>query len=566
MKKAIDILYAAGKEGAEISLKGDDLNIRVPKAKTLSKSLIEEIRENKQSIIQVLRNNLAGADKGEKRILKADKNSSSDTPLSFSQERLWFVHQMEGSRQYHLTSRLLLKGKLNIEALSYALSTVVERHEVLRTILLENSGKPYQHVIPSAGWQMSIVDVSRAGNAEEEINKLVSESDSTPFDLAKDYMFRASLFKVSDEEHQLMITMHHVASDAWSFSIIVQEVTLLYQGFVERNTAVLPPLPLQFSDFAIWERCYLRKEVLDSKLDYWKNKLKNVPALQLPTDYPRPAVRGTQGASVKASLDAEVTQQLIKLANQQGCTLYILLMAVYKVLLYRYTNQSDIAVGASLANRSQEDIKALVGFFVNTLTFRSQVDGNESFIDLLQQVKQTNLEAYQHSDVPFEKVVEAVLNERDPSRSPVFQVMLVFNNTPKASGIVAGDLVISEVENDVPVSKFDFTFFVSERNGQLFIKAEYNKELFKKETMQGMLSHFIGLLNSVVKAPNEKVGKLKLMGEAEEKNVLDALLASNAPLQTKKSVVDVLKDVMKYVTEFANEIGSIWESTNKIPA
>ena len=357
MKKAIDILYAAGKEGAEISLKGDDLTIRVPKAKSLSKSLIEEIRENKQSIIQVLKNNLTSTDKDEKRITKADKNNGADIPLSFSQERLWFVHQMEGSRQYHLTSRLLLKGDLNTEALSFALSSVVERHEVLRTLLLENGGKPYQHIIPAAGWQMQMVDVTNVNNPGQEIDRLVNENNNTPFDLAKDYMFRAILFKVSNVEHQLMITMHHVASDAWSFPIIVQEVTMLYEAFESNNDSVLPPLPLQFADFAIWERNYLRKDVLDGKLGYWKNKLKNVQALQLPTDYTRPAVRGTQGASVKASLNTEVTQQLIKLANQQGCTLYILLMAVYKVLLYRYTGQSDIAVGASLANRSQEDIK-----------------------------------------------------------------------------------------------------------------------------------------------------------------------------------------------------------------
>lgn len=542
MKKAIDILYAAGKEGAEISLKGEDLSIRLPKEKSLSKSLIQEIREHKQSIIEVLRNNLTAADKDQKRIKKADANQSTDTPLSYSQERLWFVHQLEGSRQYHLTSRLLLKGQLHIEALSYALKTVVERHEVLRTILLENNGKPYQHVIPALGWQLDVMDVSANTNPSQEVDKLVAESDNTSFDLAKDYMFRAILFKLSEEEHQLMITMHHIASDAWSLPIIVQEVTFLYQSFDQQNALSLPPLPLQFSDFAIWERSYLSKEVLDNKLDYWKHKLRNVQALQLPTDFPRPAIRGTLGASVHAKLEADVTQQLHKLASQQGCTLYILLMAVYKVLLYRYTNQNDIAVGASLANRSQEEIKGLVGFFVNTLTFRSQVDGSESFMELLQQVKQTNLEAYQHSDVPFEKVVEAVLNERDPSRSPVFQVMLVFNNTPKAAGIVAGDLVISEVENAVPVSKFDFTFFISESNGRLFIQAEYNRELFKKETMEGMLSHFVGLLKSVVQNPNEKVGKLKLVNEAAEQGMLQPLLASARPLVSHKSVVDLFEE------------------------
>gem|GEM_PF-3025078 len=285
MKKAIDILYTARQQSIGVLSNGDDINLRIPKGKAIDKELLQQIKNNKADLIATLKNNSRQPAKGDRSIAAYNRNQVEFAPLSFSQERLWFIHQLEGSQIYHLNTRLLLTGNLNIEALSFALKSIVQRHEVLRSIILENNGKPYHQVIPADNLQLEIVD--EAGLMEESIalNELIGTLAGRPFNLACDYLRRALLVTMGNKKHLMDLTTHHIASDAWSLPIMVKEVTELYNQFLKGNTQLLPPLPIQIADYAIWEKESLTKEVLETKLDYWRNKLQGVATLQLPTDF-----------------------------------------------------------------------------------------------------------------------------------------------------------------------------------------------------------------------------------------------------------------------------------------
>ncbi|WP_246113332.1 condensation domain-containing protein, partial [Segetibacter aerophilus] len=441
-------------------------------------------------------------------------------PLSYSQERLWFMDQLEGSVEYNTPAALRLSGQLNISALEQALSLIVDRHEVLRTVFKEQGGQPYQFIKEKGGWHLSVIEGKKYQNDNNALRDYVKQLTSKPFDLSKDDMLRAELIKLAEEEHVLVVTMHHIASDAWSIPIIIKELAELYSSFVEGREAQLRPLQLQYADYAIWQRSHLTPELLEEKINYWKTKLEDASPLQLPTDYKRPALRSTTGATTTFTVDKEVLTQLHKLSQQEGGSLYMTLLAAFKVLLYRYSGQQDISVGASIANRTQQEIEELVGFFVNTLVFRDEVKGDATFTDLLRQVKATTLGAYEHQEVSFEKVVEVVVKERDPGVSPLFQVMLVMQNTPEAPQLKLGELTLSGESYEHTISKFDLTFFVNETAGGLKGMVQYRTDLFKAETIEKMMSHFKQLLVSVTKDPLQKVGQLPMLSAAEQQELL----------------------------------------------
>ncbi|HET9278039.1 MAG TPA: condensation domain-containing protein, partial [Flavitalea sp.] len=332
-------------------------------------------------------------------------------PLSFSQERLWFIHQLEGSVQYHVPAALRLTGQLNKEALVHSLETIVNRHESLRTVFLEEEGKPYQSIKPQGQWRLVEVDGAKYENDQAALQTYLKEIINEPFDLTSDHMIRAHLFKLNEESHILVVTLHHIASDGWSRSILVKEVVELYSAVVEKRKAQLVGLPVQYADYAIWQRQNIQGDVLDEKLSYWKNKLQDVEVLRLPTDYPRPAVLSTRGAGTSSNIDQKLAEQIKLLSQHSGSTLFMTLLAAFKVLLYRYCHQQDICVGSPIAGRQQLELEPLIGFFVNTLALRSEVRGNQSFLELLHQIKTTTREAYEHQEVSFEKVVDEVVKE-----------------------------------------------------------------------------------------------------------------------------------------------------------
>ncbi|MFN2440683.1 MAG: condensation domain-containing protein, partial [Chitinophagaceae bacterium] len=392
-KEVIDLIYLAKQNDVDIVLNGERLQLKVPENKSIDKNLLEEIRNNKQAIIDFLGNENWKSKKVNEnynKINSFDRTMISHIPLSFAQERLWFVDQVEGSVLYNLPTVIRLKGSLNKKALVHAMQTVVSRHEALRTVFKEEEGRVNQFIKDAAGWELSFVDdinYTQKTVLHQYIKQLINE----PFDLSKDYMVRASLIKLSEQEHVLIVTMHHIASDAWSTPIIVREVMELYAAYIEDRPARLVPLPIQYADYALWQRNYLCGEVLDKKIDYWENKLSDVVPLQLPTDYTRPALKTTRGAAISFNIDKKLSDQIQIFCQQQGASLYMTLLAVFKVLMHRYSNQQDICVGTSIANRSQQEVENLIGYFVNTLALRTEVKTESSFIELLRQVKATTM-------------------------------------------------------------------------------------------------------------------------------------------------------------------------------
>ncbi|MGI8583202.1 MAG: condensation domain-containing protein, partial [Chitinophagaceae bacterium] len=441
-------------------------------------------------------------------------------PLSFSQERLWFIDQLEGSLQYHVPSVWRLQGELNKEALANSLQYIINRHEVLRTVILEEEGQAYQSVMGTEGWQLAMIDGLLYREDKDKLQKYIQDSIREPFDLSKDYMMRASLITLSDEEHVLVITLHHISTDAWSMPIIVGEITELYTAYLEDRPAQLTPLEIQYSDYALWQRNHLQGVVLDRKIEYWKNKLEDIVTLHLPTDYIRPPVKGVHGAEVKFIIEKELSDQIHMLCQQEGTTLFMTLLAAFKVLLNRYSGQEDICVGTSIANRGQQEVEELIGFFVNTLALRSEVKSGEAFTKLLQQVKATTIEAYNQQDLSFEKVVEVVLNERDLSRNPLFQVMLVMQNIPKVQALRLGEMELSIEELSQDKAKFDITFFINEISSGLQGRVEYSTDLYNAATVNRMVCHFKELLSSIVKNPQQKVCELAILTEGEEQQLL----------------------------------------------
>ncbi|MBC9929148.1 non-ribosomal peptide synthetase [Chitinophaga qingshengii] len=458
-------------------------------------------------------------------------------PLSYSQERLWFIDQLEGSIHYHITEVLRLKGNLNTEALAYALQTIVQRHEVLRTVIREEKGVPYQRILDRP-WELAVTDEPLYKKDKGALQAYVQSLVEKPFDLSADHMLRAHLIAQDNNEYVLALVIHHIASDAWSAGIIVNEVMELYAAYTEERTPQLPPMHLQFADYAIWQRNYLTGDVLEHKLAYWKEKLSGVAPLDLPTDFARPATQTTRGSSILFSIDKTLSDQLSQLAQQEGATLYMTLLAAFKVLLYRYSHQTDISVGCSAAARPQPEIENLIGFFINTLALRSDLSDGPDFRKLLQQVKETTLDAYNYQDVPFEKVVETVVKDRDPSRSPLFQTMFVMQNVPGEEDLKLGEVIWSGEDVPITTAKFDLTFFVADEPAGLHVNAVYKSDLFKEETIARMGDHYVALLQAIVANPSQTIDALPMLSAAEEKE-LQAAFHTTVPYPLDKTFADL---------------------------
>ncbi|MGZ5135724.1 MAG: non-ribosomal peptide synthetase, partial [Flavitalea sp.] len=461
---------------------------------------------------------------------------------SFSQERLWFIDRLEGSLQYHMYSVLRLQGTLNKEALQYALQEIVSRHEVLRTVFTENDGHVLQNIIGKDGWKLSTTDGSKYSADSKALKKSIEKIISQPFDLASDYMLRANLVTINNKENVLVVTMHHIASDGWSLGVIVREVSELYNAYNDNREAQLKPLTLQYADFAIWQRRYLHGEILATKMNYWKRKLQDAVVLQLPTDYPRPQIQSTRGALKTFSVDKEISESIQKFSQNNGCTVFMTLLAAFKVLLHRYSGQEDICVGTPIAGRQQQDVEELIGFFVNTLALRTEVKGNYTFLEHLQHIKTTTLEAYENQEVPFEKVVDAVVRERDMSRTPLFQVMLVLQNNAEIPTVQLGDVTLSADNYQHTSAMFDMTFFMIETPAGLKGRVEYCIDLYSEQTIVQLITHFKELLCSGVKFPERKIGSLPMITEADEFQLLyDFNKTTQLSLQDK-TIVDLFEE------------------------
>src|SRR5215204_3525699 len=543
--KVIDLIYLAKQDGIEIVLNDERLQLKIPDNKVIDKKLLEEIRTNKSLIIDFLSNSnwqSRAVTKNHDKINRFDRQEVKKIPLSFSQERLWFIDQLEGSVQYNIPTVLRLKGQLNIEALSNALQTIVGRHEALRTAFGEDHGQPFQYIRDQNEWNLNIIEGSFYEENQQGLQKYIDELIKKPFDLSKDYMMRADLIILAAQEHIVVVTMHHIASDAWSLPIIVREVVELYKANDEDRTIDLPQLDIQYADFAVWQREHLQGELMDRKTDYWKKKLDDVAPLQLPTDYTRPSIKTIKGAITSSRIDKDLTGAIKSLGQQQGTSLFMTLLAAYNVLLGRYSNQEDICVGTSIAGRKPEEIVGLIGFFANTLALRTQVNLNMSFIELLEQVKQTTMEAYENQEVSFDKVVETVVKERDPGRSPLFQVMLVLHNTPEVPQLQLGEVQLTNEAFENNISKFDITFFLNETVNGLQCSVQYRTDIFREETIVRMIAHFKELLSSIVKSPGQAIGSLRILTQGEEHQLLVAFNDTRIDYPKEKTVTTLFEE------------------------
>ena len=484
--KAINIIYLAKQNDVDIILNDGRLQLKVAEDKTVDNDLLEEIKANKKLIIDFLSNDdwqLKVVSNGDRKISTFNREAVKQVPLSFSQERLWFIDRLEGSLEYHLPAVMRLTGTLDKSALSKALQEIVNRHEVLRTVYEEENGQVYQYVKPSGTWKLKASDGSKYQGDQNGLESYIRRLTEVPFDLSRDDMFRAELISFAENDHLLVATMHHIASDASSMPVLVHEVAELYEAFASGRETRLPALPLQYADYAVWQRNHIRGEFLEEKLRYWKEKLDDVPPLELPADYKRSG-DSRRGSTVFFDVNAQLSQQVQTVARQNGATLYMTLLAAFKVLLYRYSGQEDICVGTSVAGRQQQELEGLIGFFVNTLALRSHINGDQSFTDLLEEVKDTTLGAYAHQDVPFEKVVEAVVKERVAGKSPLFQVMLVLINTPEVPKLKLGELVLSAETYEQTTTKFDLTFFIKETKDGFRGTVQYNTDLYSDTRIQ----------------------------------------------------------------------------------
>ena len=441
-----------------------------------------------------------------------------ELPLSFAQQRLWFLDQLEpNSSLYNIQVVLRVEGPLDGAVLALCLGETLRRHEVLRTVYAAPEGSPVQVIQPAASFLLPVVDLSGLPeNAREGLSLALAKEEATrPFDLARGLLLRSNLLRLTAEDHAVVLTLHHIASDGWSMGILVHELTTLYAAFAEGRPSPLPELPVQYADFAVWQGSWLKGEILERKISFWRSQLAGLPPrLEMPTDRPRPAAQSYRGASRPMRLPAELMGRIRALGGREGATLFMVLLAGFQTLLARYSGQQDLAVGTPIAGRNRIETEGLIGFFVNTLVLRGDLSGRPSFKELLGRVRETALAAYLHQDLPFEKLVQELSPERSLSHSPLFQVMLTLQNAPVQS-LETGTLHVRPMSGTSRTAKFDLELILQEHDGGLAGVAEYAVDLFDSVTVDRLIVHFEKLLTAALTAPEQAVSELPLLAPSE---------------------------------------------------
>ncbi|HEX8694953.1 MAG TPA: condensation domain-containing protein, partial [Longimicrobium sp.] len=447
-------------------------------------------------------------------------------PLSFAQERLWFIDRLDpGSTTYNLPWPLRLQGAPDIGALERALGEVVRRHEALRTTFREVDGSPVQVIAPFGGFRLPVEDFSGLAEADRgvEVQRRLTEEAARPFDLTAGPLFRATLLRSGEEDHVLLVGMHHIVSDAWSLEVLSRELSALYEAYREGRESPLPELAVQYGDHAAWQREHLRGAVLERQLSYWRERLADAPALlELPTDHPRPAVQTFRGANQRVALPGELLERLREVARTEGATLFMVVLSAFQVLLSKYSGSEDVVVGTPTAGRTRKEVEALIGFFVNTLVLRTDLSGDPGFREVLRRAHDATLGAYEHQEVPFERLVAELQPERSLSHSPLFQVMFAFRD---ASG--GGEegaltpLAASEAGPVMEIAKFDLSLAVEASAHGLSGVLNYNSDLFEPGTIERMARHLERVLEQVAADADVRLSRLDLLGEAERALVLE---------------------------------------------
>jgi amino acid adenylation domain-containing protein/non-ribosomal peptide synthase protein (TIGR01720 family) len=499
------VAWAREALGVELDL---ELVFENPTVRLLADAVVRERAERKGAVAPPLRSS----------------NGIGDRPLSFAQERLWFLEQLTpASAAYNIPSAFLVEGPLNREALAAALNEIVGRHETLHTTFVTGAdGRPRQRIGGPAGLELADADLSelRPAGREREARRLAAEEALRPFDLAHDRLIRAGLVRMSPDEHVLFLTTHHIASDAWSMGILAWELKVLYQAYAAQSAPPLPPLERQYSDYADWQRRWLSGDLLERQLSYWRQALAGMPTLGLPTDHPRPPVATANGGEYGFTLSRRLSDAVVALGRGESATLYMTLMAAFQALLARWTGQADIPVGAPIAGRPHPELEGLIGFFVNTLVLRGDLSGDPSFRHLLAATRERALAAYQNQDLPFERLVAELDPERDLSRHPLVQVELALDNAPGSATVELGPgLKLTDFDAGTTAVCVDLELHVFEGDDGLVGSFDYNRDLFDHATIERLARHFERLLSAIVQRPDVRLSELELLDSADHQRL-----------------------------------------------
>ncbi|MEG4248113.1 amino acid adenylation domain-containing protein [Microcoleus sp. Pol10D4] len=448
---------------------------------------------------------------------------SRHLPLSFAQERLWFFDQLEpGNPFYNLCGAVRVTGQLNAEALRQSIEKIIERHEILRTAFAGGEKEQIQVIFEAKVFPLPLIDLSDRSPEERDkaAQKLSAEAAKLPFDLTQPHLLRAKLLRLSETEHTLLLSAHHIIFDGWSLGVFLRELAAFYEGLSNKNLATIPPLPIQYADFATWQRQQMQGEILEAQLTYWKQQLSGSAAvLNLPTDFSRPAVQSYKGGRQLFELPEHLTEAITQLSRREKTTPFMTLLAAFKTLLYRYTGQEDILVGSPIASRNSSKTESLIGFFVNTLVLRSDLTGNPTFLELLSRVREVALGAYAHQELPFEKLVEELQPNRDLSHSPLFQVMFAFQNASEFALELPG-LSLNCQQIHSGTANFDLTLELEATATGIRGWFEYSLDLFESATIARMAGHFQNLLEGIVANPSARLSDLPLLAETECQQLL----------------------------------------------
>ena len=551
--EVLELLEQLRQRGVRLFLDDGKLRFRAPKG-ALTAELKQALKARRDAVIEWLREvqGDGGGESSGPSLEPMDRSAhGDDLPLSFSQERLWFLEQWAlgdggtqtgdgtaddgtaASTSYNITDVVSLRGALDADLLERALAEIVDRHEVLRSTYHGVDGRGVQRFAPprseAEAWvELERIDLASTPQVEAEAQRRAQDLSVEPFDLRTGPLVRVQLLRLAAEHHWLLISMHHIVSDGWSTGVLIRELGTLYGAFVEGRPSPLPPLPIQYVDFAHWQRQWLDSPAMQTQLEHWKKHLAGAEGvLELPTDRPRPAQQRFHGRTLRATLPPHVSAGLDALldtstpgqgAVQRGTTRFMVLLAAWGILLGRYAGAPDVLIGTPVANRRRAELEGLIGFFVNTLVLRLDLRHDPPVTDFLRAVRRATLDAFTHQDLPFERLVEELQPERDPSRNPLFQAMLVVQNAPMPA-LRAKDLVLEPVALENTASKFDLTWTVVEAapgdTGPLAMELEYNTDLFDPSTAERLVRHLTLLLGGLVDDPSQRLSRLPLLTPAE---------------------------------------------------
>ncbi|HEX3662576.1 MAG TPA: amino acid adenylation domain-containing protein [Acidobacteriaceae bacterium] len=529
MREIIDLLGRLWAQGVSLTADGDSLKCAAPPG-VLTAELRAELAQRKPEILAFLRSSKKAAAAEEVALQPVDRRGP--LPLSYAQQRLWFLCQLDPeSPVYNISMAVTLSGRLDTDALERAIREIIHRQESLRTCFLQENGVPRVVIRDEVSWSLQRID-ARAVSAQgpAELARYASGLMREAMDITRAPLLCAQLLTVAEESHILLLTVHHIVFDGWSIGVFVRELEKLYRAHVADTNPNLPPLGLQYVDFAAWQRRWLESGVLDRQLTYWKQQLAGAPpVVTFPADRRRPQAEMFRGARRKIVIPPDLLQALESLSQRQGVTLFMTLLASFDVLLARYTGQEDIVIGSPSAGRSRSEFAEVMGFFVNNLVLRADLSGNPTFAALLTRVRETTLQAYEHQDVPFDQLVQALRPERSPDHSPLFQTMFILQNFPIAP-IELPDVVLQPMELGVSTARFDLTVEAFPHEGALDIYFDYNSDLYHEDTIARLQAHYQAILDAVVADPNQAIGEIPLLSPAEREKLLLTWNQTEAPI------------------------------------